>query len=187
MSGELIDDPQLEPTSQGVDRLVGGTGLVEDGLLEDRPDPDSAEGSGGLGGVLPRGNGHERSGDEHAQLARGGLLHLLVAVADRVDAGDDLGISSLMLAPRGRCTMLLGQARQGLLGQPEPIAALGDQGTQRDCRRGYDVRLVAGAQRQARGDQRGEVLLDIRRSAGPRVSASPRPTSCQAGRPSRAR
>ena len=158
---ELVDDPQLEPASQGVDRLVGGTGLVEDGLLEDRPDPDAAVGGGGLGGVLPRGDGHERRGDEHAQLARGGLLHLLVAVADRVDAGDDLD-QLADAATRGRRTMLLGEARQGLLGQPEPVATLGDQGTQRDGRRGYDVRLVAGAQRQARVDQRGEVLLDAR-------------------------
>ena len=146
---------------QGVDDLVDAVELLEDRSLEHHPDPDPAVGGGRLGRVLARGYGDERCGHEHPELGRRGLLHLRIAVPDRVDAGHDLD-EGVDAEPGHGGPVLLGEAHQGLLGQAQPVATLGDQGPEGHRRRRGDVGQVRRADRQARADERAQVLFDLR-------------------------
>ena len=57
--------------------------------------------------------------------------------------------------------MLLGEAGEGMLGEPEPVAPVGDQGSEGDGRRSGGVSALPRAERETRLDKRVKGGLDL--------------------------
>ena len=132
-----------------VDGLVEGARLGQHGALQHGTDPYAAVRGRRLGVVLSRGTATNGA----VMKVRSSTTAACCTCWNRWRIWSTpvtTSISSLMRAPGGGRPMLLGQARQGLLGQPQLVAALGDQCAERHGRRRDDVGLVIGAKGQAR-------------------------------------
>ncbi|MGY3848068.1 hypothetical protein ACWV2X_23075 [Streptomyces hydrogenans] len=157
---QLVGDAQLHALAQGIDRVVEDARLCQHGPVQYHPELHAAADGHGFGRVLVGWQGDERSGAEGADLCTGCLLYLEEAMADGVDARDDLN-EIADAAPGHRRPVFLGEAHQGVLGHPQPVPALADESAERHGRRCGCELLVRRPGHEPPLDQAGQRLVDV--------------------------